>query len=303
MDRNGNLLTQYREFTSLLANGNWQAASLESDDCKSLFDRTWSELYQEIKDKPQETPQAAHKLISGQPKITALTLAMARCDSKELFDRFKRLLEYIAHKTDMLSGYSAVRGVPHLQAGFLYMTAAAVAVYQESWSVLEKILTTKFEWYFHSGRPRFNYGFDLPHFFHSETLGRDAAKVHDMFREEFAAPEILEVTGLHGEEALKAYLQAQMLMSLKAAQLNLQGEGVNIWPDFGRFYAERVTPLLDRAYADRTFAAGLCRAFNEDPNTFFQHLNERLHFIASALFRGSPYLYASISEWEPQLAS
>jgi hypothetical protein len=109
------------------------------------------------------------------------------------------------------------------------------------------------------------------------------------------------ITGLNEESILDTYVQAQMLMCLKVAQLRETGEGetIGIWPDFGRFYGERVGRFFDRAYADREYARGVVRAFDEDPDTFFRQLNGRLAFIQTVFWRGSPYFYESIDSWEP----
>ncbi len=302
MERSEVVPRQFAEATQLLVRGGWKEASLQFDDFQREFESIWTLVYEEFGNKPQEAQDAAKKLIAAQPRATNLTLAMARCDTAELFDRFKRFLEFILKRTERMPGYPAIAGVPHVQAGFLYMVAAVMALHWEAWNLLEKLLTIKFEWYYQSGRPIFNYGFDLPYFFHSEAFGRSGAKIHDFYRAQLAEPHVIHITGLTGESSLSAYVQTQMLMSLKVAQLREAGEGgiVSIWPDFGRFYGDRVTHLLDRAYADRNYARGLLRAFNEDPNNFFERLNSRLEFIRSVFWQGTPYFYESLRSWEPK---
>ncbi|HEV2960776.1 MAG TPA: hypothetical protein VG649_03055 [Candidatus Angelobacter sp.] len=285
-----------------MAHGAWKRVSLQFDDAQREFETGWNSIYEEFGNKPQEAPIASRRLIVSQPLTTALVLAMARSDSVELFIRFKRLIESILRQTEGLPGYQAVAAIPHIQAGFLYMTASVMAFHWESWGLFEKLLTAKFEWYYHSGRAIFSYPFDLPYFFHSEALGRDAPKIHDFFRKELAEPDVVSATSLAGDRIVDAYVQTQMLMSLKAAQLHEKGESVSIWPDFGRFYGERITRLLDRAYENREYAQGLLRGFDEDPQTFFSHLNDRLSLIHSVFWGGSQYFYESLGSWEPREA-
>jgi hypothetical protein len=296
------LSLHFSRASKLLAHGAWKRVSLRFDDAQSEFETCWSSIYEEFGNKPQEATIACKKLIVSQPLATALVLAMARSDSIELFNRFKRFLELILGRTERLPGYQAVAGIPHVQAGFLYMTASVMAFHWEAWGLFEKLLTAKFEWYYHSGRAIFSYPFDLPYFFHSEALGREAPKIHDFFRKELAEPDLVAATGLAGDRILDAYVQTQLLMSLKVAQLHEKGESVSIWPDFGRFYGERITRLLDRAYEDREYARGLLRAFDEDPQTFFSRLNDRLELIHSVLWKGSQYFYESLGSWEPREA-
>lgn len=302
MGNNGSLSLHFSQASELLAQSAWKSVSLRFDEAQREFESAWSSIYEEFGNKPQEAPIASRKLIGSQPLTTALVLAMARSDSVELFTRFKRLLEAMLRQTERLPGYLEVAGIPHVQAGFLYMTASVMAFHWESWGLFEKLLTAKIEWYYQSGRAIFSYPFDLPYFFHSEALGREASKIHDFFRRELSEPDFVAVTGLAGDGILDAYVQTQMLMSLKVVQLHQKGESISIWPDFGRFYGERITRLLDRAYEDREYASGLLRAFGEDPQTFFSHLNDRLSLIHSVFWGGSQYFYESLDSWEPREA-
>jgi hypothetical protein len=300
MENEGKIATSFSEASHLLARDGWKIVGLQFDDADRQFEIVWNAIHEEFRDRPQEAPIASKKLIDSQPLATSLVLAMVRLDSVVLFVRFKRFLESLLGQAEKLSGYPAIVGIPHVQAGFLYMTAFVMALHWESWQILEKLLTAKFEWYYQSGRSMFSFPFDLPYFFHSEPFDRNATKIHDFFRKELARTEIATVTGLAGERAMDAYVQAQMLMCLKVAQLNESGESARIWPDFGRFYGNRVIRLLDRTYEDNEFAQGLLRAFGEDKETFFAHLNERLSFIHSEFWQGAPFFYESLSSWEPR---
>jgi hypothetical protein len=296
------IYTTFTAASKLLVRDGWRRVDLKFDDAQRHFDAAWKTVVEEFGNRPEASESAAAKLIEAQPFATGLTLAMARSDSTEVFSRFKRFLETILVTTERLSGYPAVRGIPHVQAGFLYMVASVMALRWEAWGIFKKLLNSKFEWYYESGRPIYSYPFEMVYLFHSEAFRREANKIHDFFRTEFANPELTEATGLSGEGILDAYNQAQMLMSLKAAQLYEKGETVRIWPDYGRFYSHRVSRLFDRAYGDQDFGAGLLQAFGEDKQTFFSHLNERLRIIHSVFFKNSRFLYESLGSWEPREA-
>jgi hypothetical protein len=180
------------------------------------------------------------------------------------------------------------------------MTASVMALHYEAWGVFEKLLNSKIEWYYQSGRAIFSYPFDVPYLFHSEAFMRRADKAHDFFRERLSQPDFAEVTQLSGEKLLDVYMQAQMLMTLRVIQLREKGESPRIWADFGRFYGERVIRLIDRAYAEPDFGTGLLRAFGEDKKTFFSQLNDRLHVIQSEFSQAPQFLYTSLSSWEPR---
>lgn len=302
MENNLSLLPKFSRASRLLAGGGWKRVSLQFDDAQREFEAAWKDVYGEFGNRPQEAELACRKLIDKQPLAASLTLAMVRTDSVELFTRFKRYLESVLVATERLSGYPSVRGIPHVHSGFIYMAASVMALHWEAWGVLEKLLTSKLEWYYQSGRAIFSYAFDVPFLFHSEAFGRRADKIHDFFRERLAQPDITEVTQVSGDSLLDAYTQAQMVISLRAVQLIEKGESPRVWADFGRFYSQRVVRLIDRAYTDPAFGAGLLRAFGEDRNTFFSHLNDRLGFIQSEFFKGAPFMYESLSSWEPREA-
>ena len=155
-------------------------------------------------------PPFAHR---GELGSVALAVTIAREDEDPLWNDLKRTIERVSRGDEGLTGYESIVRVPHVFAGFLYMLVAVVALRNESWSVLQRVLGDKFEWYFRSGRPLYSYGFTHELFFHADTFGGAASKTHDAFRREMAASEITHATGLRDPELLDAYLQTQMLMS------------------------------------------------------------------------------------------
>jgi hypothetical protein len=296
----GTVSEHYTRTTKALADGRTLEVSLEFDVARTEFTTTWNSIYSEVKDRPEDAQAASQRLIGEQPRVTGLTLAMARCNAVVLFRDFKRLLEFLTSRTEGLPGYAATSAIPHAQAGFLYMSASLAALHFQAWDLLQKLLNAKFEYSYRSGRPLFSYGFDHPYFFHSEAFGRQATRIHDLFRQLLMnSPDIMQATGLADEDLLDAYLQAQMLMCLKAAQLCEQGEDIQVWADFGRFYGARVAALFDRVREDPGFAVGLCKSFDESPQEFLTNVNPRLAFIRSHFWTPGRYFFESLTSWEP----
>jgi hypothetical protein len=296
----GALSEYYVRATKALADGRSLEVSLEFDLGRAEFAATWHSIYSEVKDRPQDAQAASQRLIVEQPRLTGLTLAMARCNAVILFRDFKRLLEFLTSKTEGLPGYAATSAVPHALAGFLYMSASLAALHFEAWDVLRELLNAKFEYSYRSGRPLFSHGFDHPYFFHSEAFGRQATRIHDLFRQLLLnSRDIEHATGLADEDLLNTYVQAQMLMCLKAAQLCEQGEDTQIWADFGRFYGGRVAALFERVREDPGFAVGLCKSFDESPQEFLTNVNPRLAFIRSHFWTPGRYFFESLTSWDP----
>jgi hypothetical protein len=226
-----------------------------------------------------------------------LTLAMARSDSLDVFPDFKRTMEAMLRVNELNPSRPAVAAVPFVHAGLLYMAASVMALHREAWHVLNKLLTTKFEWHQHSEPPLFNYGFDMPYFFHSDALARSAPKTHDLFRQELNRAAYEGVTELDSEGTIDAYLQVQMLMCLRAAQLCERGDGIEMWADFARYDGARVTPVLRRACIDEVFATGLVRSFAEDLQTFLKKLPERLDYIQQHFSQDNAYSFSPLPSW------
>jgi len=269
---------------------------------------TWSRLKPSIASQPDSGPQAIRLLIEASQGIGGTTLAIVRLDIDLAFPDWKRLIETMLRVSRRDQGYETLLSVPGATAGFLYMAACVTALHWGSWKIIKKLLRDKFEWYYQSGRPLYDFGFHLVPFFHPEALRRDSAKVHDLFRTVLSEPSYASLLNLDAEMLLNIYLQTQLLHCLRSAQEVEQrpeaGAGPpfekGIWADFGRFHDFRVIPLLDRVHNDSEYASGLCAAFDESPREWLNKLNPRLAFIRSTYFEGAQYLWDSIQNYNPR---
>ena len=271
------------------------------DQLKEEFVESWQHVFPAVKTLPSAAPDAGRQLIDLNGATTGATFAITRVDEHSLFAEWKQLLESMLQITQGEGGYEAVLQIPAIPAGFFYMAGCVSALHWRSWKILRKLLREKFAWYHRSGRALYSFGFDVSPLFHSEALGRNSARTHDLFREVLSQPEYAKVLGVRGEALIDLYIQAQMLQCLRAAQETEAGNEIRIWADFGRFYGERVVRLLDRVHHDSEYAEGFWTVFAEDPVTWKRKLNERLRFIRKSFFRGSSYFWDSIErDYEPR---
>jgi hypothetical protein len=282
-----------------LDEGRLRSVRLSFDHALTDFSGAWVRIRKSIT-SPTQAQQAAQDLIMSQRHATGLTLAMGRMNATELFPDFKRLLESITRSTESEPGYLAINAVPHVLAGFLYMTASVAALHFESWDVLKLLLRTQFEWFYRSERPLYSFGFDHAYFFHAEALGRKASASHDLFRAELSRVEILGILGLNKEGLLNVYLQTQLVMSLRAAQEKEVGKDVGMFADFGRFYDWRIIPLLDRLHSDPEADEFFNKVFSETRDEWFSRLNDRLKIVQSEFWGQTDYIWESISSYEPR---
>lgn len=294
----GTLRRHYDVFTQAFA-GDSRQASLVFDGLQTELRVTWLDLHARVESREEDAPLAAEQYVRSQPASLAASLALARMDADALFPNFKRLLEFTAELSEGTAGYESIATIPQVEAGFLYMSASVLALHHQAWNILEKLLTAKFKWVYQSGRIHHSYGFDHPYFFHSYALQREASRHNDLFRSVLQEPYVVDVTQLEKERLLNVYAQTDLLMSLRAAQVEESGEKASRWADFGRFNEERVTPLLERIHHDSDYASGVLRAFGESRAEFEASLNRRLRYIQQS-FRGARYMYSSIDEWHPR---
>lgn len=293
----GTLRKSYDTFTQLFVAQDARSSSLAFDELQNELRVRWRDLHPRLEATRADPAQAAGEYARSLPVPLAATLAVARVDADALFPHFKRFLEFTTELSEDLAGYPAVASIPHVEAGLLYMSCSVFALHHESWRMLEKLLTTKFKWVYQSARAHYSYGFVHPYFFHAQALERKATEQNDLYRSVLLEPQVIEVTRLEKERLIDGYAQTDLLMSLRAAQLEMTGEDASRWADFGRFYEERVTPLLERIQYDPEYAAGVLRGFGETREQFLAQLNTRLQYIRRNFFGGSRYDFASLSEW------
>ena len=289
----------YRRFVAELAKGNARELGIEFETFRRRFSDTWADIHKRIEKNPRAGKEAAIELIESQPETNAAILAVARTDTERLFNDCKKLIEYILRSSEGKSGYPAVFTVPHVQAGYYYMAMTTFALHFESWEVLYRLLTDKFEWYYQSGRALFTRGYALAYFFHIEALGRGASTAHDLYRELLSKDPVAQEVGLNQESLLDAYLQAQFVVSLRGSQSLEKGEDIPLWADYGRFHGHRVQPVLDRIYHNDSYATGILRGFGETKPQFLERLNSRLQLLTGRLGGGN-YFWDSIESWEPR---
>ena len=280
--------------------GNSVSLKLKLDQLTQEFRTSWKHMRPQIEGDPGRAPAAAKRMTGDITPQSGIVLAAARIDAIDMFDDFKRMLQSMLRASEHESGYVAIISVPWIPAGFLYMTACVGALHWNSWSLLDRLLNDKFEWYYQSSRPLFDFGFQMEYFFHAEAFGRSASTIHDFYRQVLSQPEYLQIFGIDADSLLTVYVQAQMMHCLRAAQEFEQGNERAIWPDFGRFNDYRVLQLLDRIWNDPNFADNFCRVFNEPPEDWKNNLNGRLALIHENWFISSNYIWGSVRSYEPR---
>jgi serine/threonine protein kinase len=287
----------YAEAVREILKGNAQTIALRFDSAKRGFDKTWDTVRTELKPSRESLVDGAVTIVTEQRELSVTLLAIARFDTEALFQELSSYLEYILKSSEAIVGDRRVRSVAHLTAGFQYMTAAVAAVARNAWNLLDYLLNLKVEWYYESGRPLFSYALDLSYFFHPESLERKATAAHDLYLSLLNGSGFGRFLGKQGDDLTTWYVQAQFLMCIKAAQLNEAGNtDVDPFAYFGRYYDDRLIPLLTRMEHNTGFAQGVTRAFGETSEDWFLRLPGRLA-LARKWFDHAHFDWASLRGW------
>ena len=282
-----------------IVNGGASIVALRFDKARHRFDEAWNVVRKHVRPCPESLLADVAALVRSQEEITFTLPAVARFDASAIFSGIPGYLEYLVNSTEGVAGERQVMSVPHIAAGFQYMTAAVAALTQNAWKMLSLLLNLKLEWHCQSPRPFYSYAFALSYFFRPEALERKATAAHDLYRSMMNASNIGRFCGLMDDDLTTPYVQAQFLMSIKAAQLNEEegDDDVEPFAYFGRFYGERLQPLLTRMERDATFASGVTAAFGETPDEWFARLSERLLFVRTNFWDPAVYDWASLETW------
>jgi hypothetical protein len=177
------------------------------------------------------------------------------------------------------------------------MTLVVSALAFNAWKLLAYLLNLKLQWFYQSARPLYSYALDLPYFFHPEALERKATIAHDFYLSVLNGARLAQLLGVRDNDLTTLYVQSQFLMCINAARLAESGESdVDPFAYFGRFYEERLYPLLTRVEHDREFASGLAQAFDEPPGQWLAQLTPRIQ-VARGWFDHARFDWASLSSW------
>jgi serine/threonine protein kinase len=291
----------FDDYSERIASGKHEKLKLEADRLAESFRLEWNSIYDSIKDDSGLAERAARDLVLSQTNRIAFPLAVMRLDEASLFPSVKSLIEDIYGTTDDTAGYPEIIGVPHVLSGFIYMSCAVMALKARSWRALKFLLSAKLQWRYQSDKVLHDYGFSHPYLFHSHAFGRRADKIHDFFREALVQ-RFRPLFALDEEKLISRYIQTQMLMCIRGAQLLEQGEDIAIYADFGRFYSSRAEELFEEMKSDPELAEGLPVAFGEPASQFLDRLAKRWKLIRSEMWGGSNlnYVWQSIKEWPPE---
>ena len=120
------------------------------------------------------------------------------------------------------------------------------------------------------------------HIHYCDALGGSASKVGDHIRTLLDTYIWLPELSPRLEEKIINYqLQVNFIISML-----IQSQNERFWPDFGRFYSNRIKPLIDKLKYDQDFQKQLAILFNVKPEEVRQVIISNFSKIKREEFRG-----------------
>jgi hypothetical protein len=291
----GELVDSYNEMVTLVRASDALGIELKFGQLRSGIVDDWEATYPTLKDKWSDSQKSAIRMIHRSGALVGAVGAVARTGRHASAREIIKSIEQILRLSEGKAGYVATATIPHPLAGFMYMCSACLALRFEKWDVLGALLGARVEWFYMSSTPLYEYACMLPYLFHPDSMARDGGVVHDAYRVEHRRV-CRELFTLSDEDSMNSYVQGQCLISLKVAQLAESSGSLRTWPDFGRFYSQRVSPVFTRADQVPEYGDGLASAFGESRSEFLGALDRRLKTLRQ-YFSGAPYMWNSIEHW------
>lgn len=210
-------------------------------------------------------------------RLTILGLMLIKHDKAQIFTELLESLPEIA----AFGNYGAVDSIPFAILHNVYYYFGIYAVKKRSFSCLSSLLTQKIGWEIDNEVDvEVVEIWNMP-FIYAPAIHRDAAAMFDRLRDKYAeSKSINSIIGLDYDEFLTFACQFNMLFAFKAMQLQeTQDDYVWLYPNFGRFYARRVTPLVSRIKRSEDYKKFIEDSFGETIVIFNEKANLRLEIL------------------------
>jgi len=203
--------------------------------------KKWDDIFKEVDRDPNKIPDAISKMEALSYQYMILGAATTVYGSKKQMQIYVQQLTSLFDLMRARSGLIALIAVPEViivEAVYLITT---LCIARDTYQPLQILLETTFDEPNYIDYPPvtlLNYN----HYHYTRALTGNSSKVNDHVREYLKNQTWLtEFAPSIEEKTLEFQLQANFLLTMLTEHI-----GDNLWPDFGRFYSERVTPFTKK---------------------------------------------------------
>jgi ppGpp synthetase/RelA/SpoT-type nucleotidyltranferase len=259
--------------------------------------KTWANLYK----NPASILDAEHALEEMEKAVKGITLIGLYAIKYKKIDLLNKVLAGFSQISNLASrqdGLIVLLSVPgaSLHNSFYYFGILALKL--ENYEAVKTIIDFKIELE-RNGRSGYQYIWSTGSIMAPELIP-GANLTFDRLKNYFTNDDrrVLTVLSMETERFIELICQFNMLFCIKAQQIEESGSENFVWayPNFGRFYSHRVTPLVRRILHNPAFARFPELIFGEKADEFNQKTDLRISRIAKQSL-GSGFFWQSITRW------
>jgi len=278
---------QLNEIISFVANGNSQ----QNGQQKILFERfcwkmikqvrsEWEKIFSEVGPDATKIPNAVVQLEAAAYQLILLGSVTAVFGSDEQMKIYSDVITTILDWEKGKSGMTALIATPEILPVIIEYTVGMVCLANNNLRPFKILLQTRVQDDNNEGEPLPLYLYN--HIHYCDALGGSASKVGDHIRTLLDTYIWLPELSPRLEEKIINYqLQVNFIISML-----IQSQNERFWPDFGRFYSNRIKPLIDKLKYDQDFQKQLAILFNVKPEEVRQVIISNFSKIKREEFRG-----------------
>ncbi len=257
---------QLNEIVSFVAHGNSQ----QNIQQKILYERfcwkmikqirlDWEKIFNEVGSDVSKIPDAVVKLEATAYQFILLGSVAAVFGSDDQMKIYADVVTTILDWERGKSGLTALIATPEILPVIIEYVVGMVCLANNNLKPFKILLQTRVQDDNNEGEPLPLYLYN--HIHYCDALGGSASKVGDHIRSLLDTYIWLPELSPRLEGKIIDYqLQVNFIISML-----IQSQNERFWPDFGRFYSNRIKPLIDKLKYDLDFQKQLALMFGTKP--------------------------------------
>ncbi|MFH1598471.1 MAG: caspase family protein [Patescibacteria group bacterium] len=250
----------------------------------------WEKIFAESGNSINEVPKSVAKMEKESYQFILLGGVLAQFGSREQMNTYSKNATEFLKMSEEKSGLIPLISIPEAILAEIVYIIGLVSLFNEDLDPLKDILSTKVFESRRTDREPESLAFHN-YIFYSDALGRSAIKVNDHIRKVISNTKWLFklLPEIESDLILDYHLQVNYLIVMYCLKI-----GSPLWPDFGRFYPNRLMMLINKIKYDENFRKKVAAFLDIDENKLTETLTELLK-QAQASLRGEGF-WESIKE-------
>ncbi len=280
--------------------GNTEKAQLNDlveEEVRSI-QKSWNDQHQNSS-SIEDAKNTLEVLELAVKNIAILGLLAIKYSQIDLLILILNTFNTIVNLSRSQAGLVALLSVPAAALHNTYFHLGIYALKKQNFGCLKEIINHQIELNY-QGRIKYNYIWSTGSIMAPEIIP-SASLTFNRLRDSYVKDDerIKQILDLNQDEFLELACQFNMLFCIRAKQIEeIQGsEGIWVYPNFGRFYAERVAPLVARFLQNPQYSRFSEIVFDESISVFNQKTDQRIKKLVERGLGGGGFFWDSITGW------